>query len=233
MRLPTSRSARSGQVILEVFQTLQGLARGKQITLRTEGLESLPEFHADERRLYNAFYNLINNAIPETPPGGSITVRGRLDQDTGGIALAVADTGRGMSPEIRDRLFSVKALSTKKGGTGLGTKIVKDVVDAHKGKIWVESEPGVGTTFHLLFPSTPQQRMPKSVEIDYRICPCEDGSIKQEGRITQGDLGDPPFGYSLRHFLSRGRGGRFGHSILTHTIKDGWTIHTQLNVGPS
>jgi len=141
-----------GPVILEVFQTLQGLAREKQITLRTEGLESLPEFHADERRLYNAFYNLINNAIPETPQGGSITVRGHLDQDTGAIALSVADTGRGMPSEIRDRLFSAKAVSTKKGGTGLGTKIVKDVVDAHKGKIWVESEPGVGTTFHLRFP---------------------------------------------------------------------------------
>jgi len=144
-----------GLVILEVFQTLQVLAREKQIALRTDGLESLPEFHADERRLYNAFYNLTNNAIPETPRGGSITVRGHLDQDTGGIALAVADTGRGMPPEIRDRLFSAKAMSTKKGGTGLGTKIVKDVVDAHKGKIWVESEPGVGTTFHLRFPLDP------------------------------------------------------------------------------
>ena len=143
-------------VILEVFHTLQGLAREKQITLRTDGLESLPEFHADERRLYNAFYNLINNAIPETPQGGSITVRGHLDQDTGGIALAVADTGRGMPHEIRDRLFSAKAVSTKKGGTGLGTKIVKDVVDAHNGKIWVESEPGMGTTFHLRFPLDPR-----------------------------------------------------------------------------
>jgi signal transduction histidine kinase len=144
-----------GPVVLEVFHTLQGLARDKQITLRTDGLESLPEFHADERRLYNAFYNLINNAIPETPPGGSIRVRGHFDQDTGSIALAVADTGRGMSPEIRDRLFSANAVSTKKGGTGLGTKIVKDVVDTHKGKIWVESEPGGGTTFQLRFPLDP------------------------------------------------------------------------------
>lgn len=144
-----------GPIVLEVFHTLQVLARDKQITLRTDGLESLPEFHADERKLYNAFYNLINNAIPETPPGGSITVRGHLDQGTGGIALTVADTGRGMPPEIRDRLFSAKAVSTKKGGTGLGTKIVKDVVDAHKGKVWVESEPGVGTTFHLRFPLDP------------------------------------------------------------------------------
>lgn len=144
-----------GPVVLEVFHTLQGLAREKQITLRTDGLESLPEFHVDERRLYNAFYNLINNAIPETPPGGSITVRGHLDQDTGSIALAVADTGRGMPPDIRDRLFSDKAVSTKKSGTGLGTKIVKDVVDAHKGEIWVESEPGAGTTFHLRLPLDP------------------------------------------------------------------------------
>ena len=144
-----------GPVVLEVFHTLQVLARDKQITLRTDGLEILPEFQADERRLYNALYNLINNAIPETPPGGSITVRGHLDQDTGGIALAVTDTGRGMPPEIRDRLFSANAVSTKKGGTGLGTKIVKDVVDAHKGKIWVESEPGAGTTFHLRLPLDP------------------------------------------------------------------------------
>jgi signal transduction histidine kinase len=150
-----------GLVILEVFKTLQVLAREKQITLRTEGLESLPEFHADERRLYNAFYNLINNAIPETPQGGAITVSGHLDQDTGGIALAVADTGRGMPPDIRDRLFSARAVSTKKGGTGLGTKIVKDVVDAHKGKIWVESQPGLGTTFHLRFPLDPSAPQPQ------------------------------------------------------------------------
>jgi signal transduction histidine kinase len=143
------------RVVHEVFHTLQVLAREKQITLRTDGLESLPQFLADERRLYNAFYNLINNAIPETPPGGSITVRGHLDQGARSIVLAVVDTGRGMPPEIRDRLFSAKAISTKKGGTGLGTKIVKDVVDAHKGKIWVESEPGVGTTFHLRLPLDP------------------------------------------------------------------------------
>ena len=82
-------------------------------------------------------------------------MRGHLDQGARSIVLAVVDTGRGMPPEIRERLFSAKAISTKKGGTGLGTKIVKDVVDAHKGKIWVESEPGVGTTFHLRLPLDP------------------------------------------------------------------------------
>lgn len=152
---PNFAACAVGLVILEVFKTLQVLAKEKAIALRMDGLDTLPEFQADERRLYNAFYNLVNNAIPETPQGGSITVSGRFDQETGGIALAVTDTGRGMPPEIRDRLFSARAVSTKKGGTGLGTKIVKDVVDAHKGKIWVESAPGVGTTFHIRFPLDP------------------------------------------------------------------------------
>jgi signal transduction histidine kinase len=60
-----------------------------------------------------------------------------------------------MPPEIRNRLFSAKAVSTEKGGTGLGTMTMKDVAAAHNEKIWVESEPGVGTTFHLRFPLDP------------------------------------------------------------------------------
>lgn len=152
---PCFAPCRLADVIHEVFHTLLVLAKEKQIALRADGLDSLPVIQADERRLYNAFYNLVNNAIPETPPGGSITVGGRIDLDTGGVALAVTDTGRGMPPEIRERLFSARAVSTKKGGTGLGTKIVKDVVDAHKGKIWVDSTPNVGTTFHLRLPLDP------------------------------------------------------------------------------
>ena len=152
---PRFAPCRLAAVVEEVFQTLRVLAKDKQISLRADGLEALPIIQADERRLYNAFYNLVNNAIPETPRGGSITVRGHIDSDTGGIALAVVDTGCGMPREIRDRLFSARAISTKKGGTGLGIKIVKDVVDVHKGKIWVESEPGTGTTFHIRFPLDP------------------------------------------------------------------------------
>ena len=144
-------------VLREVFQTLLILAKDKHITLRTQGLESLPEIRADERRLYNAFYNLINNAIPETPAGGSITVKGQHVSDCSHIIISVVDTGRGMPAHIRERLFSARAVTTKKGGTGLGTKIVKDVVDAHHGKIWVESEPGIGTSFHIQLPLEPDR----------------------------------------------------------------------------
>jgi signal transduction histidine kinase len=63
--------------------------------------------------------------------------------------LSVIDTGKGMSPEVRDSLFTAQAISRKTGGTGLGTKIVKDVVDAHGGTISVESREGAGTAFHI------------------------------------------------------------------------------------
>jgi signal transduction histidine kinase len=111
----------------------------------------LPPIMADDGRLYNAFYNLINNAIPETAPGGSITVRGQLEGEDG-VLLEVADTGRGMPPEVLNSLFTARAISRKPGGTGLGTKIIKDVVSAHNGQITVESEEGVGTAFYIHLP---------------------------------------------------------------------------------
>jgi signal transduction histidine kinase len=102
--------------------------------------------------LFNALYNLINNAIPETPVEGSVTVVGWLGPDGNTVVIRVVDTGGGMPPEIRDRLFTKEAISGKPGGTGLGTKIVKDVVDAHGGTISVDSEPGKGTTFTIELP---------------------------------------------------------------------------------
>jgi signal transduction histidine kinase len=115
---------------------------------------------ADERRLFNALYNLINNAIPEVPPGGTITVSAREEPIGVALYVTVEDTGKGIPPEIRDTLFTPAAKSSKHGGTGLGTKIVKDVVDAHHGKITVESELGVGTTFHIYLPLRPPVTSP-------------------------------------------------------------------------
>lgn len=142
-------------VINEVVAALRLVAEEKTITLGSEGLESLPQIEADERRLFNAFYNLVNNAIPEVPSGGSISVLGKSDSDGSGIIMSVVDTGAGMPREIQESLFSGRAISRKAGGTGLGTKIVKDVVDAHGGTIAVHSEVGKGTTFTLRFPLHP------------------------------------------------------------------------------
>ena len=148
------------QVIKVVFETLNWVADEKRVVLRCEGLDQLPTILADEHRLFNAFYNLVNNAIPEVPPGGSVTVRGRPAPQADSVLLEFRDTGRGMVPEVRDSLFTTRVRSTKSGGTGLGTKIVKDVVDAHGGAISVSSELGVGTTFSLRLPLQPLPRGP-------------------------------------------------------------------------
>ena len=149
---PNFAPCKVADVVRNVLETLGFLAKERGIVLRAEGLDALPPIMADERMLYNAFYNLINNAIPEVPSGGSITVRGRVEPDEKTVLLLVADTGRGMPPEIRDRLFTARAISSKKSGTGLGTKIIKDVMDAHRGQITVESEVEQGTTFHVHLP---------------------------------------------------------------------------------
>jgi signal transduction histidine kinase len=109
---------------------------------------------ADEQRLFNALYNLINNGLYETPSGGSVTLAGSYDAKAKQIELAVIDTGAGMSEEVRRTLFTSRVQSRKAGGTGLGTKIVKDVIDAHNGTITVESEPGRGATFRIRLPLT-------------------------------------------------------------------------------
>jgi signal transduction histidine kinase len=142
-------------VVGNVFRSLGLLAQERGVILGTENLEMLPMIVADQRRLYNALYNLINNAIPEVPAGGSVTVRGQTVQAEGAIQISVIDTGGGMAPDVRDRLFTKRVISTKPGGTGLGSKIVKDVVDAHGGAVWAESEVRRGTKIHIRLPLSP------------------------------------------------------------------------------
>jgi len=139
-------------VVDSVFKTLRLLADTRGLALKHEGLEDLPSIFADDRRLYNAFYNLVNNAITETPAGGAITIRGALQPDTKVVVLSVTDTGCGMSDEVRQSLFTSQTISRNAGGTGLGTKIVKDVVDAHGGRITVDSKKGFGTAFSIQLP---------------------------------------------------------------------------------
>jgi signal transduction histidine kinase len=152
---PRFEKCRLMTVSQNVLDTLRMVAEEKSISLRSEGLDALPAILADEQRMYNALYNLINNAISEVSPDGSITIRGRLEAEPQFVVISVIDTGRGMPPEIRDSLFTGRAISRKPGGTGLGTKIIKDVVDAHGGQISVDSVEGVGTTFHLRLPLRP------------------------------------------------------------------------------
>lgn len=154
---PIFETASVGEIIRVVTRTLKGVAEKGGVTLRTEGLDAAPSILLDKKRFHSAIYNLVNNAIPETPEGGSITVRVSSQPegtfpDGGYVQIEVADTGRGMPDEVKARLFTENAVSTKPGGTGLGTRIVKNAVDAHGGTITVDSETSRGTTFRVRLP---------------------------------------------------------------------------------
>src|SRR5262249_15184859 len=111
---------------------------------------SLASIQADAEQLGRAVTNLLLNAIDAMPKGGDLVVRTRrLDR---GVRIEVSDTGEGLTAEERERLFT-PSYTTKQHGTGLGLAIVQSVVADHHGKIWVDSEPGRGTTFHIELPA--------------------------------------------------------------------------------
>ena len=154
---PNFELANISDIVQKVAQPLSLVAEKAGINLRTDGVGDIPETIIDQKQMYNAIYNLINNAIPETPAGGEIRVNtsavteGEFP-DGSYVLLEVADTGKGIPERVRAKLFTDQAVSTKPGGTGLGTRIVKNVVDAHEGQIWVESEEGKGSQFFVKVP---------------------------------------------------------------------------------
>jgi two-component system nitrogen regulation sensor histidine kinase NtrY len=117
---------------------------------------NLPTIQADSTLLRRALENLVLNAMDAMPAGGVLMLR-TTPQD-GGVHLEVSDTGTGLTPEECDRLFT-PYYTTKQHGTGLGLAIVQSVVSDHGGRISVESEHGVGTSFHIFLPQKPPPRV--------------------------------------------------------------------------
>lgn len=140
------------EVAQVVARSLKIVAQKAQLELKLDLDSALPRAEFDRKQMYNALYNLVNNAIPETPAGGSVTLRTRAENNSDQLLIEVQDTGKGMPEDVRNRLFTDEAISTKPGGTGLGTRIVGGVVRRHNGKITVQSETGQGTTFSILIP---------------------------------------------------------------------------------
>jgi signal transduction histidine kinase len=138
-------------VMNDIASALRLVVLDARLEMELELNPDLPDAEFDHKQIYNAIYNLANNAIPETPPDGTITLRTRkMDDDT--LMIQVQDTGKGIPPQVRDSLFTESTISTKPGGTGLGTRIVGDVVKSHSGKISVDSAENQGTTFTIILP---------------------------------------------------------------------------------
>ena len=117
--------------------------------------EHLPTIQADSALLHRAIENLVLNAMDAMPGGGVLMLR--TTHENGNVHLEISDTGKGLTQEESERLFT-PYYTTKQHGTGLGLAIAQSVVSDHGGRISVESESGVGTSFHIDFPSKPPER---------------------------------------------------------------------------
>lgn len=155
----------SGQAPLRLFPTsvvtlvepaverLHAQAERSGLTLSTMLPADLPEVMVDADRIRTVIINLVHNAIKFTPPGGFVTVSARTAPDA--VVISVADTGAGIPAEDLPRIFErfYKADRARSGGgTGLGLAIAKHSVNAHNGRLWVDSTEGAGSTFSFTLP---------------------------------------------------------------------------------
>nr|WP_321498433.1 PAS domain S-box protein [uncultured Methanolobus sp.] len=143
-----------GDVVEEVRVTIMPIAERKGITINVS-VESDLTMDADKTKIKQILYNLISNSIKFTGEGGTVSID--VKQVDGMIHTSVKDNGIGISSENTARLFEpFKQLSKysirEQGGTGLGLAIVKKYVEMHKGKIWVQSKTGEGSTFAFVIP---------------------------------------------------------------------------------
>jgi signal transduction histidine kinase/DNA-binding response OmpR family regulator/uncharacterized membrane protein affecting hemolysin expression len=155
----------------EVKTIVGTLAMKKHLALDLEVDDSASTVTADQSKFKQILYNLLSNAIKFTPDGGSIrvTVR-RVGHEAGeSIEVAVADTGIGLKPEDRERIFGTfeqvdSAYARQQQGTGLGLALSRRFVELHGGRIWVESDLGKGSVFRFTLPVTQAKRVVDSAE---------------------------------------------------------------------
>jgi signal transduction histidine kinase len=144
------------QMVHTVYSAVEPLAAQKKLQFKVEVAPDLPAGHGDEHRLTQVLLNLVGNAIKFTD-SGEVLIKAAAADDT--FSVAVRDTGPGISATDQARLFQEfvqadNSVTRKKGGTGLGLAISKRIIEMHGGRIWVESEPGQGSTFRFTLPVT-------------------------------------------------------------------------------
>ncbi|HEY8505337.1 MAG TPA: ATP-binding protein, partial [Gemmataceae bacterium] len=137
------------EVVGEMVDFLQPTARRSKIEMRVYVPSNLPPVALDRDLFKQALLNLILNAEQAMPEGGELTLQAQREGD--GVSLHVIDTGGGMPPEVLAKLFR-PFYSTKPGGNGLGLLTARRIVEAHGGRIGVQSEVGRGTRFTIWLP---------------------------------------------------------------------------------
>jgi NtrC-family two-component system sensor histidine kinase KinB len=144
----------AADLVREAVRPLQIQAEKKGIALITDLPAALPPVAADFNKAVWVLTNLIGNALRYTEAGGTITIK--VEVGSRRLYFSVQDTGCGIPGEYQDQIFQkfiqVRGPAKKKGGAGLGLAIAREIVTAHGGEIWVESEVGKGSTFTFSFP---------------------------------------------------------------------------------
>jgi PAS domain S-box-containing protein len=152
----TTRPLALNHILRQIKEQYEAEARRRRVTLHLQLQEDLSTIHGDPLALERVFANLLQNALKFTPEAGQVTVRSA--QDDGEVIAAIADSGPGIAPEELPLLFE-KYRRTEEGkkreGTGLGLFIVKSLVEAHGGRVEVESIVGVGSCFRVFLPTAP------------------------------------------------------------------------------
>ena len=145
------------EIIESVADLLMPQLKEKDIQLVKDVTDDVKAVAADQGQIKRVFINLLSNALKYTPPKGTITIRARKKDAL--AQIDISDTGIGISPNNLPKLFQEfyrEDTETNQNvkGTGLGLALVKSIIEAHQGKIWVESRLGIGTTFSFTMPLT-------------------------------------------------------------------------------
>jgi len=156
------RPVKVAQLVESCYETARHRAAEKELNLALDVSDHLPDVAGDARRLQEVLQNLLDNAIQYTLPGGKIVLTADLKNEE--VIFTVADTGIGIptadQPRIFERFYRVDAARSREaGGTGLGLAIAKHLIEAQGGRIWVESEIGVGSKFHFSAPVFDAERI--------------------------------------------------------------------------
>jgi two-component system OmpR family sensor kinase/two-component system sensor histidine kinase BaeS len=146
------------EMILRTTEALALGAKAQEVTLTTQVYETVPAVRADPDRLVQILRNLLVNALRHTQAGGKVIVTAKIRG--GSVEIAVSDTGAGIGPEelphVFDRFWRAERSRTRTGGwaggSGLGLSVTQSLVEAQGGRIWVQSEPGQGSTFRFTLP---------------------------------------------------------------------------------
>jgi PAS domain S-box-containing protein len=144
------------EIVSVIIDSSQELLKMKKMTLTFDKpKEPLPQVSVDKEKMELAVQNLLENAVKYTPEGGKINIS--LEKDNNNIVFKIKDTGVGIPDNQHERIFTKffrgdNVIRMETEGSGLGLYTTRNIIDAHKGKIWFDSKEGEGTTFYFTLP---------------------------------------------------------------------------------